>query len=265
MAHLHRSKSTPSILNTRLLATVLLFVCSVGQSTYAVPFFRDDFDRAAGGTLHDFADAEWFVDDTPEELLTIENGALTITPLTSDFPGASVTGLGGNPADVRLQTRVRIVDANSNSVRPFVFLLGRGQGGDASYTAGYGPNGTIDVSRVLNGQITSLASGGSSYGSLVDVNVNMEMILSGNKISFTMWPDGAPKPSAPQIRVTDSGGDRAGQRRTLHESVQPVGNFGRTCCCRLFFHAACPRADQCVARGRRLCPVTCASASISIV
>ena len=42
------------------------------------------------------------------------------------------------------------------------------------------------------------------FGSLVDVEVNMEMILSGDQISFTMWPAGNEKPSAPQIQVIDS-------------------------------------------------------------
>ena len=126
------------------------------QFTNAAPFFRDDFDRVPGETLHNFAEAEWLFDDTPDELLTVENGSLTITPLTNNFPGVLATGLGGNPADVRLQTRVRLVDADSRFLRPFVYLWGRGQGGQASYTAGYSPNGTIDVSRVLNGRVSTL-------------------------------------------------------------------------------------------------------------
>ena len=45
--------------------------------------------------------------------------------------------------------------------------------------------------------------GPAEFGSLVDVDVNMEMMLLGNQISFTLWPDTVPKPAIPQLQVTD--------------------------------------------------------------
>ncbi len=184
------------------------------KARHRAPLFATLLSLAVSGVLYgagipivdDFEDGDaadgdpftWLVDSfNPSGTREVVNGEYVFTATDQGTASSFVEETLGNTGDVSVRTRLRIVQ---NVVAAGVFV--RGDEG-SSYFAGINGTGVGCTGCPFVGETNGEHKIGG--GRVVDVNQDVEIQLDviGNTVSFTNWPAGTPMPATPTRTFTD--------------------------------------------------------------
>ena len=174
------------------------------------PFFWDEFDR---GDLFD-TDIKYVRDETPEEEYEMVDGSLFVNALADEFPAVRVD-VSGEMEDFIIKTKGRILN-NSSCQWSWLGVYGRGQESgtfdfnDAHaplYWAGYATDGNVSMGKTIDRDNDANVFFGQrrkyTCQQVTENDVHMEFRIEGDRIEFTSWLDGTPRPTSPDRVAND--------------------------------------------------------------
>jgi RNA polymerase sigma factor (sigma-70 family) len=186
-------------------ASPLSKVVGLTLQVRAAQFFVDDFED---GNIFDGNPVTWRTEGPPFDasINEVVNGSLVLTPPDSmpplEYVESNLTANGLSFGDVSLRTRVRAQRSGSyyvglagrNTFRPENGLVG------TNVVAYMQDDGMLFLATNRNEVVEQLASGPSGMDA-ASYDVNMQFDMSGRSVAFTVWRDGTPKPTVPQLSV----------------------------------------------------------------